>query len=112
MVSKAPFPYWETLLDFADCKKNWDCEDCHGSGRVTYDDPDCVEGHKFSKYYDCLYCGGSGKISQFDLNKRWLAYKRKSRNDMKKHKEQEKLVNSILKKLNPKELKAIYDLLL
>ena len=109
LVANYPYQKYHNFLEFCDHKPNRYCGNCNGSGRITYDDSDPIEGHKMSTFYDCIPCNKTGLASSDVIEMRWRIYRKKSKAEIKKYEKRVHLVEMALIKLKLSELEALSD---
>lgn len=87
------------------------CPCCANRGRITFDLPDCIEGHKLSAFEMCPICNGRPIIPSSPMGKALLTfYKTFEREQAKVNKERNRKLNArkrALKKLTPTERKVL-----
>lgn len=91
------------------------CPCCANRGRVTFDSPDVIEGHKLSRYENCPICKGQTIISTLPLGKAiiafWKVFEREDKLYKKRRTErlskEAKTKSRALKKLSPAERKVL-----
>ena len=109
---RTPQPYYTSMEQAAQkegfygskWKPGWPCRGCNGRGRIVdpMEQPDVIEGDKFSRRIDCPECKGTGRSSEADF-KAW--YDKEIARQQAKVDEHRK-IGKILQRLNRKLSKA------
>lgn len=86
------------------------CPKCYGSGRIVdpNEEPDVIEGHKFSKRISCDNCSGKGYITGKQLKDIYKCEKEIQKIISQEIRKHNKLLASAKKKLTKEEFNAIY----
>jgi hypothetical protein len=89
----------------------WTCWECRGNKRIVdpNEQPDVVEGHKFSRRIDCPNCQGTGQVPEWRFRKWYLAEMKEWKKKFADWQAQDRLVKHLLQPLTPEEYGVLYS---
>ena len=88
----------------------WTCWECRGGKRIIdpAEEPDPIEGHKFSRHIDCPTCKGEGHVPKPQFRKWYSAEIAKWRKELVEWQAQDRIVKRLVRPLTPEEYGALY----